>query len=363
MQAKNLVRIFLPLLILWLAACGPKSTVAPRAEKKTVEVPAKATFVGDEACKPCHAAEFTSHRAGRHKLSLFDTTKSALGTMTPPEGETASNFALQSIEDQLTVMIRLPQQTERNEVPLSLAIGSGKSGMTYMIFGKSLSAVLGQSYFPSEKKWHATPGQEDVPKNQPGGIYNTEKTRECLRCHVVTLPPNSMVPEKRFYGIGCESCHGEGSRHVALMQNQSKSANIGLRSLIGMGGKEMNALCGRCHQTTEMVLKMDKKYQKSTNRFQPYGLSLSKCFLKSNNALTCSTCHNPHQNAETDPKHYEAVCVDCHSGVSKAKKACPVNPREKCVSCHMPSRAVFPNTAVTTQMADHFIRIYKNLPP
>ena len=362
MPVRNLSIIFLPLVVLWLAACGPRSAVAPQAEKKAVEVPAKATFVGDETCKPCHAAEFTSHQKGRHKLSLFDTTKSALGMMSPPEGETASGFALQSIQDQLTALIRLPQQTERDEVPLSLAIGSGKSGMTYVIFGKTRSAVLGQSYFPTEKKWHSTPGQEDVPKNQPGGIYNAEKTRECLRCHVVTLPPNSMEPEKRFYGIGCESCHGEGSRHAALMQNSSKAADIGLHSLIGMGGMEMNALCGRCHETAEMVLKMEKKDLKSTNRFQPYGLSLSKCFLKSNNALTCSTCHNPHQNVETDSKHYEAVCVECHDGASKAKKACPVNPKEKCVSCHMPSRAVFPNTEVRTQMADHFIRIYKNLP-
>jgi hypothetical protein len=109
-----------------------------------------------------------------------------------------------------------------------------------------------------------------------------------------------------------------------------------------------------------MTEEMDEAHQKSTNRFQPYGLSLSKCFIKSNNKLTCSTCHSPHQDVEVNPKHYEAVCVDCHRGASQQKPACPVNPKEKCISCHMPNRPVFPNTTLPTQMADHFIRIYKN---
>ena len=39
-----------------------------------------------------------------------------------------------------------------------------------------------------------------------------------------------------------------------------------------------------------------------TQRFQPYGLMKSACFLKSGNRLSCSTCHNPHRDVETAPE-------------------------------------------------------------
>jgi hypothetical protein len=349
--------VLLPLLVLGLVACAPKSRDKTSENKSQSPL----TFVGDSACQPCHQAEFTSHEKSHHKSSLYDATKTALGDLAPPDGETASNFALRSLQDQLAVTIRLPNQTERSQVPLDLAIGSGKSGMTYMILWKDRSASLGQSYFPTEKKWHTTPGQEDVPKNQPGNIYNAKMTRGCLSCHVVTMPKDTLKPEKRFYGVGCESCHGEGSRHVTLMQAGVKSLkDIGMRSLASIGGTEMNEICGRCHSTAKQVLKMKQKEQKNTNRYQPYGLSLSKCFINSKNALSCSTCHNPHSDVETSEEHYDAACVACHNGQSETKKICPVNSTEKCASCHMPKRVVFPNTDTPTQMADHFIRIYKN---
>jgi hypothetical protein len=350
------VFVLFPLLVLGLVACAPKSRDTTSKDKPQSPL----TFVGDSACQPCHQAEFTSHEKSRHKSSLYDATKTALGNLVPPDGETPSNFALKSLQDQLTVMIRLPRQTERSQVPLDLVIGSGKSGMTYMILWKDRSASLGQSYFPAEKKWHTTPGQEGVPKNQPGGIYNAKMTRECLSCHVVTSPKDTLKPERRFYGVGCESCHSEGSRHVDLMQAGAKSPkDIGIRSLIGMGGKEMNEVCGRCHLTATTVLKKEEKHHKSTNRYQPYGLSLSKCFINSNNSLSCSTCHDPHSNVETKEDHYDSACVACHNGTTSTKKICPVNSTKKCASCHMPKRAVFPNTDTPTQMADHFIRIYK----
>lgn len=361
----KVTRVLVPLVLLWVAACTTTKTPPPPTPSPAVlaeQATSKPVFVGDDACQPCHATEFTSHQKTRHKRSLYDATKTALGALAPPEGETASGFAILSRDDQFTALIRLPRQTERSEVPLDLAIGSGKTGLSYMILGRDRSAVLAQSYFPADKKWHITPGQEKTATKQPGGIYTAEQTKACLRCHVVTSGLEPLKPERRFYGVGCESCHGAGSQHVARMQQSPPPKDTGMRSLIGLGGKELNELCGRCHQTTDMTEKMDAAHQKSTNRFQPYGLSLSKCFLKSNNKLTCTTCHNPHEDAVVDAKHYDAVCVECHSGVTKEKRACPVNPKEKCVACHMPSRATFPGTTIPTSMADHFIRIYKKMP-
>jgi hypothetical protein len=41
-------------------------------------------------------------------------------------------------------------------------------------------------------------------------------------------------------------------------------------------------------------------------------------------------------------------------------KVCPVNPRGKCIGCHMPSRQVFPRSGINVSMADHLIWAYRD---
>ena len=105
-----------------------------------------------------------------------------------------------------------------------------------------------------------------------------------------------------------------------------------------------------------------------TQRFQPYGLMQSPCFQKSGDRLSCVSCHDPHTNVSTDRRTYEKACLNCHgvpaslhpdSKTSVQSKPCPVNPREKCVECHMPTRKVFANSTLPIAMADHLIWAYR----
>ena len=170
-----------------------------------------------------------------------------------------------------------------------------------------------------------------------------------------------MPPEPRFFGVGCESCHGPGGAHAQAMQKKDLSKGVLLTKLTGVGGAALNDACGKCHRTAASVENLDAVAKASTQRFQPYGLSLSACFKKSADKLTCVTCHSPHADASTDTKGYEKTCLSCHT--APQQKACPVNPKEKCVSCHMPTRKVFPGTDFPIAMADHFIRIYRDAKP
>jgi hypothetical protein len=241
---------------------------------------------------------------------------------------------------------------------LHLAFGSGKSGVTYATaYADGGLLEFHKSYFVPHRQWYTTPGQEDLPARSPGRRFEPALARKCILCHAVTMPEDRLALEKRFLGVGCESCHGAGSAHIAAAE-EGRASKVLIVGLKGARGTQMQETCGKCHRTAATIDPSDTGALKQTQRFQPYGLSLSRCFKESQDRLTCTTCHDPHHDAVTDPKHYEKVCRDCHSS-AVGKKACPVNPKEKCVSCHMPQRQVFEGTNLPTRMADHYIRIFK----
>lgn len=340
----------LALAVLTLAcAPRPKPTDKPAAPESNFAV-----YVGNAACKPCHPTEFESHARSRHMQTLHAATPEALQALAPPLGPTPGGIAFLKQEERLAV-----KTVSGQVVALDFALGSGKAGMTFLTLlenGSKGSAEIYQSYFPRFQVWHPTPGQQGLPKGGLGRVHDESVTRHCLSCHAVTLPLDTPRPEPRFFGVGCEACHGPGSRHVEAKQQGRITENARLRALHPESGKAMNELCGRCHRTAADLEKMDARERQSTQRFQPYGLSLSACFKESGDKLTCVTCHNPHEDASKDEKRYEKICLSCHT---TPKKACPVNPKEKCIGCHMPTRPVFPGSPLPNAMADHYIRVLR----
>ena len=79
-----------------------------------------------------------------------------------------------------------------------------------------------------------------------------------------------------------------------------------------------------------------------------YRLLKSSCFLKSNGALTCTTCHSPHQAAQGDEaiRRYISACQSCHASAHKLS--------ENCLTCHMPQRRT--DDVVHVVMTDHYIQ-------
>jgi hypothetical protein len=246
---------------------------------------------------------------------------------------------------------------------LDLALGSGKTGMTYVaIVDKYRVAEVHMSYFPSRKLWFVTPGQEDMPANAFGRTYPTDISAKCILCHAVRTGDASLLPRKEFFGVGCESCHGAGSAHVAAMRS-GNTADLHMERISKWGATRINTMCGGCHRTAGDLTRPED--YTATNRFAAYGLMLSQCYQQSHDTFSCVNCHNPHMDAATDAKTYVAACLKCHSGASVSGtttahneipgKPCKVNPTAKCLDCHMPRRPVFHGVPVS--MRDHFIRV------
>ncbi|HTE18694.1 MAG TPA: multiheme c-type cytochrome, partial [Armatimonadota bacterium] len=240
---------------------------------------------------------------------------------------------------------------------LDLALGSGKRGMTFLsLEGPESMIEMRLSCFPRQGKWFITPGQGGPDAPLAGKLHEGEDARRCIGCHAVTLPEAGVAPEARFMGVGCESCHGPGKAHVAAAAGANPKPGA-IRILREVGATQLNELCGKCHRTAKDIDLENEVATQQTQRFQPYGLMKSQCFIRSGDRLSCVTCHDPHRNVETRPAAYERACLSCH-GSNKTSAAsqtvCPVNPRGGCVGCHMPQRALMPGIS----MADHYIRVF-----
>ena len=125
------------------------------------------------------------------------------------------------------------------------------------------------------------------------------------------------------------------------------------------GAAKVNAVCSRCHRSIDDI-SLDGDDAVLTGRFQGYGLELSRCYKKSGGRLSCVTCHDPHTSVSTDRRYYEKICLTCHTpSATGQSKACPVNPKELCIGCHMPKRPIIPEPRTPILMADHLIQAYR----
>jgi hypothetical protein len=131
----------------------------------------------------------------------------------------------------------------------------------------------------------------------------------------------------------------------------------------------MSNFCGACHRTWEQVVLMQQELRRDGKdlglnavRFQPYRLTLSKCYDVSDRRISCTACHDPHHDPQRDAAFYDSKCAACHtpdkelSRVGKrVAKVCPTG-KQKCVTCHMPVTEL---PGAHTKFADHFIRVVR----
>jgi tetratricopeptide (TPR) repeat protein len=135
---------------------------------------------------------------------------------------------------------------------------------------------------------------------------------------------------------------------------------IGIRNPRRLSAVELNQYCGTCHRRPPepgeindgriaVGLMFDWSNPWNT-RQQPAYLNQSACFRGSAGALSCLTCHDPHDAAPSSAANYDRRCVSCHSAVRHETGTS----RTGCVACHMPSV----QTAPEMRFTNHWIGVY-----
>ena len=239
-------------------------------------------------------------QGSRHHTTMHTVDRAGLGDDVPLPRRHCGYELYGEIVTEQVLVLAVKDQPEL-EQPLRYALGSGKFARTFINVHEKDSVVeIRESYYPSLRKWMYTPGQAHIEGDGLGRMYSGMLARACVACHTVAVPPDNLNPEPRFFGVGCDSCHGPGRDHVAAAR-AGKLDNLHIARLGSLGAAALNERCGRCHRSAKNV----PATEKSTQRFQPFGLMKSRCFLENGDTLSCQTCHDPHTDASTDQKGYE----------------------------------------------------------
>ncbi|MFO1109046.1 MAG: cytochrome c3 family protein [Bradyrhizobium sp.] len=224
----------------------------------------------------------------------------------------------------------------------------------------------------------------------------------CAECHSTGVRKNYDAKEDRFatrfaeISVGCEACHGAGSRHVGWAKDGERSdptkglvVSFDERAGISWSAGPSNAFprrsapsaplrkevetCGLCHarrgqlaedwkpgqslSQTHRVSLLDRRLfhadgqmrdDEETYNYAPF--KLSRMFAA---GVTCSDCHDPHGGKLK--ASVNDVCGQCHARV---KYEAVTHRRHagvdlNCASCHMPVRSYM----VVDRRHDHGFRI------
>ena len=326
-------------------------------------------YVGSSTCAGCHSqiAGTQETTAMAHASALANSgafSKPILGVpLTAHFGpysyeisETPSGFSYSVSDGRRSVT-----------TPLGWVFGSGHFGQTYVYQQKGIFYESHLSYYPGIGGLDFTTGHKLAPASVDkalGAPQNPDTIRGCFGCHTTASTTSGRFdPARLVPGVGCESCHGPGSQHVAAMSlSEGNQASSFMLDPASLSPSDSVDFCGACHRTSLDVIQMGI-HGVFTARFPAYRLEASRCWGSDGDSrVTCVACHDPHQPLVTDGASYDKNCLNCHvlAAASKPAKdhpgaACPVAQKD-CISCHMRKYNI---PEMHADFTDHKIAIHR----
>lgn len=311
-------------------------------------------YVGAAVCGSCHADRVKQQAASEHARALRPPAEHALAQRFP------AGFAFHVFVN-----------GEEKRVPIDWAFGAGDQAVTFVTqLDENTYLENRLSYYTRARGVDLTPGHPAKAKSKwpeaAGVVYRTfdpdAAILRCFQCH--STGPLSLGPHREIVpgelGVRCEACHGPGKAHVdAVRAGNLPVARRAIQNPGRMSASAQVELCGDCHRKPQQGETATNWNDAWNTRHQPLYLAQSACFRKSNGALDCVTCHDPHEPLRRDAaEFYNAKCGRCHAGKQHPVLATGRAP-ENCIGCHMPE--VSPRQHL--EFANHWIGIYREGAP
>jgi predicted CXXCH cytochrome family protein len=371
----------------------PAPANAPTASSADAELPATLEFVGSDLCGRCHGSEAASWRESQHARAMqpADATHVLAASVGGPLHVRRGKFSIQAIGP----------DGKSGEFPVRYTFGVDPLQQYLVVLtGGRLQAftwawdVRAHRWFDLYPKEKLAPGDE---LHWAGRQQNWNYM--CADCHSTDVrkryDPASGSYDTRFaeISVGCESCHGPGSRHVAWMTSEragESGLSVSLRERSGVQwtpepryGTATRSVprkteteievCAQCHSRRSQIAEGYRAGAPFLDHYRPAFLTpplyqsdgqqrdevyvwgsflQSKMYAK---GVTCSDCHEPHGGGLRAQGN--ALCGRCHE---PARFDTPSHhhhpsgsPGAACVACHMPTRTYMQIDA----RHDHSLRV------
>jgi len=341
------------------------------------------SYVGSRICAACHAGLYRSYsstgmgrslrlvsesepliRLDRTVVIRNETLQRSFDVSKGQDGYYQSEFELDDTGIEVF----------RNRQKLEYALGSGENGISFLIRRGGYLYEAPLTYYSRSKSWEMSPGFENADFS-----FNRPILAACLACHSGYPQPRApgigAYAEQPFKerSIGCENCHGPGELHVSERSRQARLPGAADTSIVNPAKLDpwlADNICMSCHQGTALrVLQPGRNYHDfrpgqplndtialfatplppdrssaSTNPLlEHYSLmTMSQCYLKSKQSLSCLSCHDPHTEPSShSTEYYRAKCLACHTEASCGLKLTARrahDPADDCAACHMPKQ-------------------------
>ncbi len=349
---------------------------------------APAAFVGPAACAGCHQQAFTDWQQSHHRHAME----------VPDEQSVLGDFA-DARFDYFGTTTRFFRRDGQYFVETDNASGQPETFRIAYTFGwHPLQQYLVE--FPDGRlqalsiSWDSRPASEggqrwfhlypDQPVDHQDPLHWTGAFQNwnarCATCHSTDVVKAYSLEEDRYrttwkeLNVGCEACHGPGSRHLDWAAGQRSLPDKGLahdlsalwqpagparptpRPVEGSMSAQLQ-VCSACHSRRtelghpDLAADFDTSFLLSPlaeGLYHADGQILEEVyetgsFLQSRmhqNHVSCSNCHEPH--AARLRLQGNGLCLQCHEPQKFQSEAhffhAPASAGAQCVNCHMPQQ-------------------------
>jgi predicted CXXCH cytochrome family protein len=320
-------------------------------------------YLGRDVCAGCHKAI----AATQSQTNMARTWRGTTGALTSPtysethaEGPPpAIQYAVRRTGTKLQYQVQMPGHPAL-VFPVETMIGGDRHGVSFLFHVPTLEGLpvprnplIEARYFHYAAQNHLALSL-GFPEEKPT-TYETAMGRvlmpylesRCLACHGAPRTHGARVET----GVACENCHGPGQSHLIALSTHAK--DLGILNPAKLPVPEQMRTCSQCHAGATYV--EDPMPDDLLISDQVPALQHSECWRQSGGQITCTNCHNPHQDAPRAVLQARAVktCLRCHSlNVTNHAGICPVNQNSGCVGCHMANE-----TRGAFVIAEHWIRV------
>jgi predicted CXXCH cytochrome family protein len=333
--------------------------------------PANNGYVGNQACAKCHAAIVDSYRS----TQMANAGGPAMENLIPGEfhhAKSGVNYSIREEDGKVWLNFDRPGDSfAHGQRQLFEFIGQGRRGRTYLFSVDGFVFESPVNCYRDRKVWDMAPAYgnaREIPMTLPA-------LPSCLECHasgfqlpIAGTENRYELPIAAYSGVTCERCHGPGAAHA--------SGSGAIVNPAKLTPARRDNVCMQCHLEGDAAIERQDKhlyeYRPGDDLFdyiryyvltrdnsarlgatgQFEALAQSMCKKKSGDAMSCTSCHDPHRSVTPENRvaFYRSKCLACH-GEKFAARHHP--DRQDCTTCHMPE---LPSANIAhTQVTDHRI--------